>query len=44
MVTPVCVHDSQAKDALLDQADAGGQPLYGDSVYIGKEESIDWVK
>jgi transposase, IS5 family len=43
MVTPACDHDSQALDALLDQADAG-QPLYGDSAYIGQEESIEWCE
>jgi len=43
MVTPACDHDSQSLDALLDQADAG-QPLYGDSAYIGQEESIEWCE
>lgn len=43
MVTPASEHDSQALETLIDQGDAG-QALYGDSAYIGQEESIDWCK
>jgi IS5 family transposase len=33
------VHDSQALEDLINEADAG-QKLYGDSAYIGQEASI----
>ena len=41
MVTDASVHDSQELETLIDKDDAG-QQLYGDSAYIGQEESIAW--
>jgi transposase, IS5 family len=43
MVTPANEHDSQSMETLIEKADAG-QPLYGDSAYIGQQESIDWCQ
>jgi IS5 family transposase len=40
VITPASVHDSQALEDLINEGD-GGQPLYGDSAYIGQEASID---
>jgi IS5 family transposase len=40
MVTPACDHDSQSLEPLIEQADAG-QPLYGDSAYVGQEAIIN---
>jgi len=40
MVTPACKHDSQELEALLEKQDMG-QPLYGDSAYVGQQAIID---
>jgi transposase, IS5 family len=40
-VSSASPHDSQELETLIDKDDAG-QILYGDSAYIGKEESIEW--
>lgn len=39
-VTPASVHDSQPTDTLLEESDKG-QPLYGDSAYVGQEETLE---
>jgi len=38
-VSDASVHDSQELETLIDGDDAG-QPLYGDSAYVGQEKSI----
>ena len=40
-VSSAAPHDSQELETLIDKAD-GGQILYGDSAYVGQEESIEW--
>jgi IS5 family transposase len=40
-VTNASDHDSVALETLIDKDDAG-QILYGESAYVGQEESIDW--
>ncbi len=40
-VSDASVHDSQELETLIDRSGAG-QPLYGDSAYVGQEESIAW--
>ena len=42
-VTPASVHDSQPTDTLLEESDKG-QPLFGDSAYVGQEERLEKYK
>ena len=39
-VTPASVHDSQPTDTLLEDSDKG-QPLFGDSAYVGQEDTLE---
>lgn len=38
VTTDASVHDSQALEALLDKSTDEGQPMHGDSAYVGKEQ------
>ena len=39
-VTAASVHDSQPTDTLLEESDKG-QPLFGDSAYVGQDETLE---